>query len=48
MRVVIDATPLIDTRTGIGIYVQGLIDALTEEPRKEKNIEVIELSLIHI
>ena len=45
MRVVIDATPLIDTRTGIGIYVQGLIDALTEEPRKEKNIEVIEYTL---
>ena len=45
MRVVIDATPLIGTRTGIGIYVQGLIDALNEEPRKEKNIEVIEYTL---
>ena len=49
MRVAIDATPLIGIRTGIGVFLEGLLDSLNELGEQEAVIEIAEyLSLIHI
>ena len=45
MRVAIDATPLIGIRTGIGVFLEGLLDSLNEFGQKEDAIEIAEYTL---
>ena len=45
MRVAIDATPLIGIRTGIGVFLEGLLDSLNELGEQEDAIEIAEYTL---
>ena len=45
MRVAIDATPLIGIRTGIGVFLEGLLDSLNELGEQEDAIEIAEYTV---
>ncbi len=45
MRVAIDATPLIGIRTGIGVFLEGLLDSLNELGEQEDVIEIAEYTV---
>ena len=45
MRVASDATPLIGIRTGIGVFLEGLLDSLDESDIKKTQIEIAEYTL---
>tara|TARA_B100000700_G_scaffold327418_1_gene441931 strand:+ start:1944 stop:3014 length:1071 start_codon:yes stop_codon:yes gene_type:complete len=45
MRVAIDATPLIGIRTGIGVFLDGLLGSLKDLGEHEDNVEVAEYTL---
>ena len=45
MRVAIDATPLIGIRTGIGVFLEGLLDSLNHLGEQEDAIEIAEYTL---
>ena len=45
MRVAIDATPLIGLRTGIGVFVDGLLRSLHDDSHTEVDLEIVEYTL---
>ncbi|MBM36538.1 MAG: hypothetical protein CL460_05145 [Acidimicrobiaceae bacterium] len=45
MRVAIDATPLIGIRTGIGVFVEGLLHSIREMEDRENRVEMAEYTL---
>ncbi len=45
MRVAIDATPLIGLRTGIGVFVDGLLRSLRDDSLNETDLEIAEYTL---
>ena len=45
MRVAIDATPLIGPRTGIGVFVEGLLLSLQDGSSEEVDLQIAEYTL---
>ena len=45
MRVAIDATPLIGLRTGIGVFVDGMLRSLRDDIPAQAGLEIAEYSM---